>query len=242
MREIEAGGPRRQQPHVGGAGEDAAGRALRPRAGVRAGGGPTSTRMLEDGDAALVIGDPALPRRPRRRYRILDLAGEWREMTGYPASSRCGRCVRTSTCPNPTHLPEEQPALRALLDAPSWSPQSAAALPPPPGGGRGLPDAEPDIIPCATRSLASLKEYYRRAHLHGLIEKAPRGSSFGRRSGRRPCRPVDAAAPTDANHGHGRHRGRPLRTDMNRRRSPPSPAGAACPSPAARSARRTSRA
>jgi len=39
--------------------------------------------MLEDADAALIIGDPALAV-PRERYVVLDLAGEWLEMTGLP--------------------------------------------------------------------------------------------------------------------------------------------------------------
>ena len=39
--------------------------------------------MLEAADAALLIGDPAL-RVDRGRYRVLDLAAEWRELTGHP--------------------------------------------------------------------------------------------------------------------------------------------------------------
>ena len=39
--------------------------------------------MLRDNDAALLIGDPALVV-PRERYVVLDLAGEWLEMTGLP--------------------------------------------------------------------------------------------------------------------------------------------------------------
>ncbi len=39
--------------------------------------------MLADSDAALIIGDPAL-QVPRERYVVLDLAGEWLEMTGLP--------------------------------------------------------------------------------------------------------------------------------------------------------------
>jgi chorismate dehydratase len=39
--------------------------------------------MLADGDAALLIGDPALAV-PRERYVVLDLAGEWLEATGLP--------------------------------------------------------------------------------------------------------------------------------------------------------------
>ena len=39
--------------------------------------------MLAAADAALLIGDPAL-RVDRERYVVLDLAGEWLEMTGLP--------------------------------------------------------------------------------------------------------------------------------------------------------------
>lgn len=44
---------------------------------------PDIERMLADAEAALVIGDPAL-RVPRDRYLILDLAAEWRALTGLP--------------------------------------------------------------------------------------------------------------------------------------------------------------
>jgi len=39
--------------------------------------------MLATADAALIIGDPALTV-PREKYVVLDLAGEWLEMTGLP--------------------------------------------------------------------------------------------------------------------------------------------------------------
>lgn len=44
---------------------------------------PEVEKMLEEADAALVIGDPAL-QVDRDRYRILDLAAEWRRLTGRP--------------------------------------------------------------------------------------------------------------------------------------------------------------
>ena len=44
---------------------------------------PDPETMLETSEAALLIGDPAL-RVDRRRYRILDLAAEWRQLTGKP--------------------------------------------------------------------------------------------------------------------------------------------------------------
>lgn len=45
---------------------------------------PRVEEMLEVADAALVIGDPALSV-DRERYQILDLAAEWRALTGLPA-------------------------------------------------------------------------------------------------------------------------------------------------------------
>jgi len=44
---------------------------------------PDLDAMLARADAALVIGDPAL-RVDRERYVVLDLAGEWLELTGLP--------------------------------------------------------------------------------------------------------------------------------------------------------------
>jgi chorismate dehydratase len=45
--------------------------------------GPNLERMLEGAQAALIIGDPALEV-DRERYRVYDLAAEWRELTGKP--------------------------------------------------------------------------------------------------------------------------------------------------------------
>ena len=44
---------------------------------------PDVERMLRDADAALLIGDPALKVDPER-YRTLDLAAEWKALTGHP--------------------------------------------------------------------------------------------------------------------------------------------------------------
>jgi chorismate dehydratase len=53
---------------------------VRPETTTRA---PRVEEMLREADAALVIGDPALSV-DRERYRILDLAAEWRRLTGKP--------------------------------------------------------------------------------------------------------------------------------------------------------------
>lgn len=44
---------------------------------------PEVERMLSEADAALIIGDPAL-KVDRERYRVIDLAAEWRALTGLP--------------------------------------------------------------------------------------------------------------------------------------------------------------
>lgn len=44
---------------------------------------PNVERMLEDADAALVIGDPAL-QVDRQRYQVVDLAAQWHQLTGHP--------------------------------------------------------------------------------------------------------------------------------------------------------------
>ena len=59
---------------------------LEERYGLRPATEPAAPRlaeMLAGADAALLIGDPAL-RVDRERYVVLDLAGEWLELTGLP--------------------------------------------------------------------------------------------------------------------------------------------------------------
>lgn len=53
---------------------------VRPEVTTRS---PDLEKMLRDADAALVIGDPAL-HVDRKSFRILDLAAEWRQLTGRP--------------------------------------------------------------------------------------------------------------------------------------------------------------
>jgi chorismate dehydratase len=45
---------------------------------------PRVEEMLAEADAALVIGDPALEVSTTGEHRVLDLAGEWRSLTGLP--------------------------------------------------------------------------------------------------------------------------------------------------------------
>jgi chorismate dehydratase len=44
---------------------------------------PDPERMLNEADAALIIGDPAL-RLDRGKYHVIDLAAEWKTLTGLP--------------------------------------------------------------------------------------------------------------------------------------------------------------
>jgi chorismate dehydratase len=127
---------------------------------------PPVESMLESCDAALVIGDPALAV-DRSRYRILDLAGEWRELTGLPFvfavwAVKPEVALRGLTTYFESSLGRGLAALSTLVR------QSAAEL--------GLEVAE--VRSYLTESLsfalgeqemAGLTEYWRRAHAHGLI-------------------------------------------------------------------------
>lgn len=131
---------------------------------------PDPEAMLAEADAALVIGDPAL-KVDRERYPILDLAAEWRQLTGLP-------CVFAVWAVAPgvdlgEHQAYFQESLeRGLASLPALVAESSAEL--------GLPPAEVETYltdnlsyRLGAEELRSLTEYYRRAHAHGLIA-APR--------------------------------------------------------------------
>lgn len=131
---------------------------------------PDLDAMFRDADAALVIGDPAL-KVDRARYATLDLAAEWRAMTGYPAVFAVWAVAPHVDLPQLTHDLKAS-LLLGLSEMDDLVAQSALEL--------ALPATE--VRAYLTENLhyflrddelASLKEYYRRAHLHGLIE-APR--------------------------------------------------------------------
>jgi chorismate dehydratase len=131
---------------------------------------PDLEAMLADADAALLIGDPAL-RVPRERFHVVDLAAEWRALTGLPFVFAVWAVVPGV---------EE----RGLA---GWLAASLAA------GQRELPAmveravaqlglTAPEVETYLTRHLsyhlgapeqASLDEFFRRAHHHGLLP-APR--------------------------------------------------------------------
>jgi chorismate dehydratase len=128
---------------------------------------PRVEEMLADADAALVIGDPALAV-DRQRYRILDLAAEWRALTGKPAVFAVWAVRRGVELPDLAgYFAASLRAGQAAMDR--MVAESAAQL--------GL--HEDDVRRYLTRNLsfeldeealAGLTEYYRRAHAHGLIE------------------------------------------------------------------------
>jgi len=121
--------------------------------------------MLAQAEAALLIGDPAL-RVDRQRYRVLDLAAEWRRLTGHPfvfavwavrdgiSRPGLGRPFRDSLSLGQTEMAE-------LID------EAAVET--------GL--AAEELERYLTRNLsfhlgdeerAGLEEFHRRAHAHGL--------------------------------------------------------------------------
>jgi chorismate dehydratase len=125
--------------------------------------------MLASADAALLIGDPALSV-PRERYVVLDLAGEWLELTGKPFVFAVWAARRGSA----------DGALSSALEASfeaGWAALdrivAGAAL------ETGLPEAV--LSDYYTRNLsyrmgpaeqAGLAEFLRRAATHGLAPAA----------------------------------------------------------------------
>jgi chorismate dehydratase len=127
---------------------------------------PDLDAMLAEADAALLIGDPALRVR-RDRFHVVDLAAEWRALTGLPfvfavwavvADVEEGRLAGWLS----DSLASAQRELPALVE------RAAREL--------GLPAGEVETY--LTRHLsyrlgapeeASLAEFFRRAHHHGLL-------------------------------------------------------------------------
>ncbi len=124
--------------------------------------------MLARADAALLIGDPAL-RIDRRRYRVLDLAAEWRRLTGHPFvfalwAVRDGALRPALGRPFRDSLSLGEAEMGALID------EAAAET------GLGVAELERYL----TRNLsfhlgveerAGLEEFHRRARAHGLISE-----------------------------------------------------------------------
>jgi chorismate dehydratase len=122
--------------------------------------------MLARADAALLIGDPAL-RVERDRYRVLDLAAEWRRLTGHPfvfalwavrdgvSRAALGRPFRES-------LSLGEAAMAKLID------EAATET------GLEVDELESYLkrhlsFHLGAEERLGLDEFHRRAHAHGLI-------------------------------------------------------------------------
>jgi chorismate dehydratase len=153
---------------------------LEARHGVRPECRPAAPRlgeMLASSDAALVIGDPAL-RVDRERYVVLDLAGEWLELTGLPFVFALW-------------------AARAELATPELASRFECSL------ELGLSELEAIVEETAVSSgltPAALRDYYTRNLRFRLGEAERRGlAEFLRRAeaaGLAPAGPVSTLAPS----------------------------------------------
>ncbi len=135
---------------------------------------PDPERMLGEADAALIIGDPAL-RVDRERYRIVDLAAEWNELTGLPFVFAVWAVRPEVDIPDlPFYF---KSSLRYGLSSLDTVVREAAAE-------LNLDSSE--VRTYLTENLSfflreeeieGLEEFYRRAHNHGLILE-PRAIEF----------------------------------------------------------------
>ncbi len=135
---------------------------------------PALKEMLACADAALLIGDPAL-HVDRERYKILDLAAEWRSLTGKPMVFALWAVAPGVEMAGLTRY--FAASLRAGLDSLDLLVAQAAAE---------MELSEREVraylddhlyFTLGEEQLAGLREYYLRAHRHGLIEE-PRPLSF----------------------------------------------------------------
>jgi len=127
---------------------------------------PDPERMLAEADAALIIGDPAL-RVDRERYRIIDLAAEWHELTERPFVFAVWAVRPEVDIPDlPFYF---KSSLRYGLSSLDTVVREAAAE-------LNLDSSE--VRSYLTENLSfvlrqeeieGLEEFYRRAHAHGLI-------------------------------------------------------------------------
>ena len=127
---------------------------------------PEIDRMLAEADAALIIGDPAL-RIERERYRVIDLAAEWRALTGLPFVFAVW-AVRPEVEFTDLAFYFKSSLRYGMSSLDTVVRESAAEM--------GLDTSE--VRSYLTESLTfflrhdeiqGLEEFYRRAHKHGLI-------------------------------------------------------------------------
>ena len=127
---------------------------------------PDPERMLSEADAALIIGDPAL-RLDREKYHVIDLAAEWKTLTGLPFVFAVWAVRPEVEIPDlPFYF---KSSLRYGLSSLDTLVREAAAE-------LGLDTSE--VRAYLTENLhfflraeeiEGLEEFYRRAHSHGLI-------------------------------------------------------------------------
>jgi chorismate dehydratase len=128
-------------------------------------------RMLETADAALVIGDPALFA-DRAGVEVLDLAAEWRRMTGLPFVFAVWAARREVMDLGELTRDLEASYLEGVAALPRIIAEAEAES--------GLPR---DLLEryftrnlsyrLDDEALAGLREFYRRAEVAGLLEPAP---------------------------------------------------------------------
>lgn len=127
---------------------------------------PELDAMLATADAALLIGDPAL-HVDRSRYEVIDLAAEWRALTGLPFVFAVW-AVRGDAAR--TELPAVLTASLAAAERemPRLVAEAAAS------SGLSIPVVDTYFrrhlsYRLGEAELASLDEFFRRAHRHGLL-------------------------------------------------------------------------
>jgi chorismate dehydratase len=127
---------------------------------------PEISRMLADAEAALVIGDPAL-QVDREKYLVLDLAAEWRALTGLPFVFAVWAVRPEVDLPDLAFYFKS--SLRYGMSSLDTLVREAAAE---------LAFDTAEVRSYLTENLsfflrgdeiAALEEFYRRAHAHGLI-------------------------------------------------------------------------
>jgi chorismate dehydratase len=127
---------------------------------------PDPERMLSEADAALIIGDPAL-RLDREKYHVIDLAAEWKTLTGLPFVFAVWAVRPEVEIPDlPFYF---KSSLRYGLSSLDTLVREAAAE-------LGLDTSEVRTYLTEnlhfflrTEEIEGLEEFYRRAHAHGLI-------------------------------------------------------------------------
>jgi chorismate dehydratase len=127
---------------------------------------PDPERMLAEADAALIIGDPAL-KVDRERYRVIDLAAEWNELTGYPFVFAVWAARPEVDIPDlPFYFKSSLRYGLSSLD--TVVREAAAELNLDSSGVRSYLTENLSYF-LRQDELDALEEFYRRAHAHGLI-------------------------------------------------------------------------